>query len=78
MTKVYLILQFDCNEKGMMIKGSKQVFEVFTNKRLANKAVDYLNEEWREGFQTGNFKKVKWYAVQVHSISHEDYSKLSY
>lgn len=78
MTKIYLVLAIECNDKGIAIVNNKKVFEVFTNRRLAEKAVEYLNNDWRMAFKTKNFKGIKWYTIQVHFISHEDYSKLSF
>lgn len=78
MTKVYLILQFDCDKKGMMLVNTKKIYEVFTNRRLANNAKNYLNKKWTEAFDTKDFTDVKWYAVQMHTISKEDYNKLSF
>lgn len=75
MTKIYLVSSFMCDEFGRMIPASRKVFEVFTNKRLAAKCVDRMNEDWCSCFESGNFNGVKWYAIQHYFISHEDYSK---
>lgn len=82
MTKVYLVCARKCTPTGAVDFEPKEMVEkVFTNKKLADKCVEYLNQEWRNGFQrNANFKeeRIKYFYRRTMVIEHNDYSKLPY
>lgn len=82
MTKIYLVNAQGCNQYGSLdVNSKKELFEVFTNKKLAQKCADFLNQSWSLGFKrNADFKKdkIRFYYVETRIISHEDWSKIPY
>lgn len=82
MTKVYLVCERDCISSGTIdMKSNERVVKAFTNRRLADKCINYLNEEWRKGFnRNANFatEKIRYYFRKTMVIEHDDYSKIPF
>lgn len=81
MTKIYLVFAKGCKTNGKIdLTSQRHVSEVFTNRKLALKYADYMNQSWRQALlgNSNSETKISWYWVETKNINKEDYSKLPY